>query len=107
MDLTMNHDQIESAIEHAINALALAKLALSKSALPVFDDSDILRKVDHVEPRAVVDSYDTIERSVATILADTEMRIKRLEERRDQEAQQERERMAERLGRPFQREAAR
>jgi hypothetical protein len=46
----MYHSEIESAIEHAINALSLAKLALSKSALPVFNESDTLRKLDHVEP---------------------------------------------------------
>lgn len=42
----MNANEIESAIEHAINALSLAKLALSKSALPVFNPSDVLRKVE-------------------------------------------------------------
>src|ERR1700677_4797640 len=47
----MNTHEIESAIEHAINALSLAKLALSKSALPIFNESDIIRKVDHVEPK--------------------------------------------------------
>ena len=42
----MTADEIESAIEHAINALSLAKLALSKSSLPAFSQSDILRKSD-------------------------------------------------------------
>jgi hypothetical protein len=46
----MNAHEIENAIEHAINALSLAKLALSKSALPMFNESDVLRKVN--EPRA-------------------------------------------------------
>jgi hypothetical protein len=40
----MTNDEVEQAIETAINALGLAKLALSKSALPVFSQSDELRK---------------------------------------------------------------
>jgi hypothetical protein len=40
----VNHDQIESAIDDAISALGAAKLALSKSALPIFNERDILRK---------------------------------------------------------------
>ena len=90
----MNHDQIESAIERAIDALALAKLALSKSVLPVFNDSDVLRK-GLAEPSAIA-GYDP-SRALAT-LADAERRLDALEARRDQEAQQEREEMARRLG---------
>jgi hypothetical protein len=67
----MNQDQIESAIEHAINALALAKLALSKSALPVFNDSDVLRKL--AEPKA---NTGTV---ALGILDDAERRITALE----------------------------
>jgi hypothetical protein len=77
----MNHDQIESAIEHAINALALAKLALSKSALPVFNDSDVLRKSDLAESKD-----DPAKRALA-ILDDSERRLERLEAARDLDAQ--------------------
>jgi hypothetical protein len=74
MELTMNHDQIESAIEHAINALALAKLALSKSALPVFNDGDILRKADLAEPKAdpaarALEMLDALTRQVDALKA--------------------------------------
>jgi hypothetical protein len=63
----MNHDQIESAIEHAINALSLAKLALSKSALPIFDESDIIRKSDLDAP--VVSAADAALASLADLQA--------------------------------------
>lgn len=43
----MNTNEIESAIEHAISALSLAKLALSKSALPMFNEGNVLLKADH------------------------------------------------------------
>jgi hypothetical protein len=65
----MNTHEIESAIEHAINALSLAKLALSKSALPIFNESDIIRKVDHVEPKD-----DAASRALAA-LADLTRRV--------------------------------
>jgi hypothetical protein len=72
----VNPHEIENAIEHAINALALAKLALSKSALPMFSDSDVLRKGDgivYVEPKD-----DPAQRSL-DMLADAERRITTLE----------------------------
>jgi hypothetical protein len=48
----MNANEIESAIEHAINALSLAKLALSKAERPTIDYvSDVLRKADLAEPQ--------------------------------------------------------
>ena len=85
----MNNDEIESAIEHAINALSLAKLALSKSALPVFNDSDALRKAS-LAPKA--------DQSVAALaaLADAERRITALESAAIAEAR-EKARQAERM----------
>ena len=75
----MNHDQIEFAIEHAINALALAKLALSKSALPMFSESDVLHKVNDPRDEPKVDPL--------ALLADAERRLERLEAARDYDAQ--------------------
>jgi hypothetical protein len=80
----MNASQIESAIEHAINALSLAKLALSKSALPMFNESDTIRKAD--APRDTYDharralgiSYDPSAAALAA-LTDAERRITALE----------------------------
>jgi hypothetical protein len=75
----MNTHEIESAIEHAINALSLAKLALSKSALPMFSESDIIRKL--AEPKE-----DAAARALG-VLAEAERRIERLEAQRDLDAQ--------------------
>jgi hypothetical protein len=91
----MNRDQIESAIEHAIDALGLAKLALSKSALPILNDSDVLRKVDTLtsalrpieyaaDPtmRAIASS-DAIMKRAQSAVADLERRIAHLEAGRE------------------------
>jgi hypothetical protein len=80
MELTMNANEIESAIEHAINALSLAKLALSKSALPVFNESDVLRK-------ALSEPMGDAAKRALDLLADAEKRMERLEAARDLEAQ--------------------
>jgi hypothetical protein len=80
----MNTSEIESAIEHAINALSLAKLALSKSALSVFNDRDVLRKADLDPPRA---GEDDVAKRGLEMLANAERRIERLEAQRDLDAQ--------------------
>jgi hypothetical protein len=76
--------EIESAIEHAINALGLAKLALSKSALPAFSESDVLRKSDLIDtlPRASL-TGDAITKAATAALADLNRRLDKLEAGRD------------------------
>ena len=79
----MNVNEIESALDNAINALGLAKLALSKSALPAFSGSDIIRKSDLAdsEPRAsaVIDAE--------RVLADLNRRVDKLSAARDMDSQ--------------------
>jgi hypothetical protein len=76
--------EIESAIEHTINALGLAKLALSKSALPAFSESDVLRKSDLIDtlPRASL-TGDAITKAATAALADLNRRLDKLEAGRD------------------------
>jgi hypothetical protein len=70
----MNHDEIESAIEHAINALSLAKLALSKAERPTIDyGSDVLRKA-LAEPQ----SKNNIAKRALDMLADVTRRVDEL-----------------------------
>jgi hypothetical protein len=79
----MTTDEIESAIEHAINALGLAKLALSKSSIPVFSESDVLRKANGLTP---VRSDDAAKAATAA-LDDLNARLDRLEAAKDLAAQ--------------------
>ena len=79
----MTTDEIESAIEHAINALGLAKLALSKSSIPVFSESDVLRKANGLTP---VRSDDAAKAATAA-LDDAARRLDRLEAGHDLDAQ--------------------
>jgi hypothetical protein len=81
----MTANEIESAIEHAINALGLAKLALSKSALPVFSQSDELRKARlGDDPRA---SRGDVMKTTQAAMADLNSRMDRLEAGRDMDLQ--------------------
>jgi hypothetical protein len=78
----MSNDEVEQAIETAINALGLAKLALSKSALPIFSQSDELRKAflgDY--PRA--SEGDALMKAAQDAMADLDARMGRLEAARD------------------------
>jgi hypothetical protein len=83
----MTTDEIESAIEHAINALGLAKLALSKSSIPVFNERDILRKADLTDtlPRASL-AADAATKALAA-LADLERRATAIEGAHDMDLQ--------------------
>jgi hypothetical protein len=78
----MTNDEVEQAIETAINALGLAKLALSKSALPVFSHSDELRKAFLSDyPRA--SEGDAIMKAAQDAMNDLDNRLARLEAARD------------------------
>ena len=81
----MNVNEIESAIEHAINALALAKLALQKSSLlPAFIESDVIRKANGLTPTR---SDDAITKAATAAIADLNRRLDKLEAGRDIDAQ--------------------
>jgi hypothetical protein len=74
----MDAHEIEAALEHAINALGLAKIALSKSALPAFSQSDELRKTFLLDdPRA--SRGDAIMKRAQDTLADLKRRMDELE----------------------------
>ena len=79
----MSTDEIENAIEHAINALGLAKIALTKSALPVFSERDILRKGLADEPRAsaseVLARGDALMKAATSAIDDLKARLDSLE----------------------------
>jgi hypothetical protein len=82
----MDAHEIEAALEHAINALGLAKIALSKSALPVFSQSDELRKSDLTDqPRAstAMQRGDIIIKRTQDAMDDLNARMAVLEADRD------------------------
>jgi hypothetical protein len=70
----MTNDEVEQAIENAINALGLAKIALSKSALPVFSEGDSLQKS---ELRA--SQGDGLMKRASDAMDDLSVRLVRLE----------------------------
>jgi hypothetical protein len=75
----MDAHEIESAIECAINALGLAKIALQKSALPAFSERDDLRKAFLGDnPRA--SQGDAMKRA-SDAVADLKSRLDSLEAR--------------------------
>jgi hypothetical protein len=82
----VNADEIEAALEHAINALGLAKIALSKSAIPVFSEWDILRKTALDDTQRAGQGEDIAKRAF-DLLADATARMARLEAGRDMDAQ--------------------
>jgi hypothetical protein len=82
----VNVNEIESALDHAISALGAAKLALSKSSIPVFSPSDVLRKADGLHPRA--GRSDDVSSKALEMLAELERRAEAIEgARRDMDAQ--------------------